>query len=490
MSLAHSLFPLTARTNESKHLELGGCDVTVLAEKFGTPLYIYDETTIRAQATRALNAFGSRWENVAVLYATKAHFAPFLARLYQELGLGLDVTSEGEIVIAQHAGFDSNKIYVHGNNKTPEEIRAALAADISHFVIDNLDEISILQETFHRNVSTISNDHETFHRNVSTISDDHETFHRNVSTISDDHETFHRNVSTLPVSLHAPPSTLHCLVRLSPNIDAHTHRYMTTGVADSKFGLGISNGMAEQAAREISRFSHLSLVGLHFHIGSQVFDTDALREALNAVLDVAADWRTKFDFDLQELNIGGGWGVAYNESQTTLDIETFAENTTRVLREGLRARGLNENLKLIVEPGRGLIARAGVAIYRVGAVKEIPNVRTYIAVDGGMGDNVRPALYGAHYCAFLANRFDENATREYAIAGRYCEQGDVLIERAHLPETRVGDLLAIPVAGAYQLPMSSNYNLIPRPAVVLVKDGNARLVRRRETLEDMLACDV
>ena len=435
-----ALFPLTARTNSSNHLELGGCDVVELAEKFGTPLYIFDEATIREQATRALNAFHSRWEDVVVLYATKAYFAPFLARLYQELGVGLDVTSEGEIVIAKHAGFDANKIYVHGNNKTPEEIRAALHANITHLVVDNLDEISKLSE--------------------------------------------------LASVVRPSSSVVHCLIRLSPNIDAHTHRYMTTGVADSKFGLGISNGMAERAAREILRHRNLQLVGLHFHIGSQVFDTDALREALHAVLDVAADWKAKFNFDLRELNLGGGWGVAYNETQTTLEMDAFAENTTRALREGLRARDLNEHLKLIVEPGRGLIARAGVAMYRVGSVKEIPGVRTYIAIDGGMGDNVRPALYGAHYRAFLANRFNQNSTREYAIAGRYCEQGDVLIENTRLPETHVGDLLAIPVAGAYQLPMASNYNLIPRPAVVLVNDGNARLVRRRETIQDMLACDV
>ncbi len=439
MSPASFLFPLSTRINATNHLELGGCDVVSLAEQFGTPLYVYDETTLREQATRALHAFRSRWNEVIVLYATKAYFAPFLAHLYRELGLGLDVTSEGEVVIARHAGFEPEKIYVHGNNKTPEEIRAALDSNITHFVVDNLDEISRLSHL---------------------------------------------------ASVHSPSATCHLLIRLSPNIDAHTHRYMTTGVADSKFGLGISNGMAERAAREILKHKNLKLVGLHFHIGSQVFDTDALREALNAVLEVAADWQAKFNFALRELNIGGGWGVAYNETQSTLDIETFAENTTNVLREGLRARGLNENLKLIVEPGRGLIARAGVALYRVGSVKEIPNVRNYVAIDGGMGDNVRPALYGAHYSAFLANRIHENPTREYAIAGRYCEQGDVLIERAPLPETRVGDLLAIPVAGAYQLPMASNYNLIPRPAVILVNDGNAKLVRRRETIEDMLACDI
>lgn len=459
MSLAETLFPLTARINAKNHLELGGCDSADLVEKFGTPLYVFDEATIRAQADCALRAFRSRWEHVIVLYATKAYFAPFLARLYHEIGLGLDVTSEGEIVIARSAGFDPNVIYVHGNNKTPEEIRAALAAGISHFVVDNLDELSRL--------STLWGGYQSS-------------------------EVSYRQGDLSPQSAVLIPhsSPLNLLIRLSPNIDAHTHRYMTTGVADSKFGLGISNGMAEQAARAISRYQDLKLVGLHFHIGSQVFDTDALREALTAVLDVAADWRAKYDFDFQELNIGGGWGVAYNESQTTLEVETFAENTTHVLRQGLRSRGLNQNLKLIVEPGRGLIARAGVALYRVGSVKDIPNVRSYVAIDGGIGDNVRPALYGARYSAFLANRMGDNLTREYAIAGRYCEQGDVLIERVTLPETRVADLLAIPVAGAYQLPMSSNYNLIPRPAVVLVNNGTARLVRRRETLEDMLACDL
>lgn len=434
-----NLFPHTARVNERHHLAIGGCDTYELAEQFGTPLYIYDETTLRAQASDALQLLRARWQDATLLYATKAFFAPFLARLYQEIGLGLDVTSEGEILIAQHARFNPQTIYVHGNNKTPAEIRAALSIGITHFVIDHLDEVALLSHLALR---------------------------------------------------HQPSAICNLLIRLSPNIDAHTHRYMTTGVADSKFGLGISNGMAERAAREIMRHPNLALVGLHFHIGSQVFDTDALREALNAVLDVAQSWRDAFGFDLRELNIGGGWGVAYNDTQTTLDTETFIGNTTRALREGLRARGLHENLKLIAEPGRALIARAGVALYRVGAVKEIPDVRSYVAVDGGMGDNVRPALYAAQYQAYLANRFDEAPTRVYAIAGRYCEQGDVLIEKTILPETRAEDLLAVPVAGAYQLPMASNYNLIPRPALVLVNNGHARLVRRRETLEDMLACDV
>jgi diaminopimelate decarboxylase len=434
-----TLFPLTAKIGTTQHLVIGGCDTVALAQQFGTPLYVFDAETIRVQAERASALLQKSWHDSLVLYATKAYFAPFLARIYDELGLGLDVTSEGEIVIAGAAGFDPSRIYVHGNNKTSEELGSAFTHGISHFVVDNLDEVTKLDSAA---------------------------------------AEFRGRV------------TARCLIRLSPNIDAHTHRYMTTGVADSKFGLGIQNGMAEQAARECVGSANLRLVGLHFHIGSQVFDADALREALNVVLDAAADWRHKFGFELQELNIGGGWGVAYNESQTSLDIENFLTHTTQSLCEGLKSRGLPETLKLLVEPGRGLIARSGVALYRVGSVKEIPNVRSYIAIDGGMGDNVRPALYGAQYSAFLANRMRDQATKEYAIAGRYCEQGDVLIERAELPETRIGDLVAVPVAGAYQLPMASNYNLIPRPAVVVVNDGVARLVRRRETIKDMLACDV
>jgi diaminopimelate decarboxylase len=290
----------------------------------------------------------------------------------------------------------------------------------------------------------------------------------------------------------APPYGIRpqILIRLAPNIDPHTHRYLTTGVADSKFGLRIQDGTAEAAARAILDADAFDLVGLHFHIGSQVFDIAALGAALETVLDAAADWHARFGFNFRELDIGGGWGVAYDETQTSLDIEAFAAHTTRTLRAGLHARGLNEHLKLLVEPGRGLIARAGVALYRIGVRKEIPGVRRYVAVDGGIGDNLRPALYGAHYQAYLANRMADAAVYDYTIAGRYCEQGDVLIESTPLPEPCIGDLVAIPVAGAYQLPMASNYNLIPRPAVVRVGDGAAQLVRRRETLQDLLAADV
>lgn len=441
-----TLLPFTAQVNHVHHLELGGCDVTDLAREFGTPLYVFDEITLREQAARVQEAFRAHWPETMVLYATKAYFAPFLARIFCELGLGLDVSSEAEMVIARRVGFEPARLYVHGNNKTAAEIRTALEMGITHFVIDNLQEISRL--------------------------------------------------SLLAASILPPSAVVQLLIRLAPNIDAHTHHYLTTGLAHSKFGLGIHNGAAERAMREIARCANLELVGLHVHIGSQVFAADAFGDALNVALDVAADWQRRLGFHLAELDLGGGWGVAYDEAQTSLDIEAFAANITRALRMGLEKHGLEKDVRLLVEPGRALVARAAVALYRVGAIKEIPvetphgAARTYVAVDGGMGDNIRPALYGARYGAFLANRFAQEATHEYAIVGRYCEQGDVLIATVRLPKVRVDDLVVVPMAGAYQLPMASNYNLVPRPAVVLVRDGRARLVRRRETIQDLLACDL
>lgn len=431
------LFPLTARTNAADHLEIGGFDLVDLAREYGTPVYVFDEVTLREQAVKACEAFRLRWSGSAVLYATKAYFSPFLARFYRDLGLGLDVTSEGELEIARRVGFPPDKIYLHGNNKTAAEIRAALAIGVNHFVVDNLDEISLIGAQ---------------------------------------------------ASNHNKSPRL--LLRLSPDIDPHTHRYLATGVANSKFGLAVDTGAVTSAYEEIRLYPALRLVGLHVHIGSQIFEADAIVRSLVRALDLAAEWRERFGFTLQELNLGGGWGVAYAVGQESVLVDALAQKVCETLRDGLAERHLPSSIRLVVEPGRALIARAGIALYRVGSVKRISAACTFAAIDGGMGDNIRPALYGAGYTARAANRFEAPPTRSYAIAGRYCEQGDVLIESVDLPELESGDLLAVPVSGAYQLPMASNYNLIPRPAVVLVKDGQAKLLRRRETIDDMLACDV
>lgn len=427
------VFPLTARVNADRHLEIGGCDVVALAQEFGTPLYLYDDEHLRARAREIRDAFQARWQNALILYATKAYFSPYLARIYKDAGLGIDVTSEGELEIARRVDFPRERIYLHGNNKTPAEIRAALALGVQQIIVDNLDEIEML--------------------------------------------------ARLAAELNAAPRVL---LRLAPAIDPHTHRYLATGVAESKFGLSIATGDALRAARLVTRHSpRLTLTGLHVHIGSQIFELDPYRDAVAAVLDFARELQREIGVELQELDLGGGWGVAYTEEQSTLAAESVADAIVSVL----ASHPLPHAPRLLFEPGRALIAQSAVALYTVGAVKQIAGVRTYVSVDGGMGDNVRPALYGARYTARVANRMDDATTTRVAIAGRYCEQGDILIEEVALPRVTAGDLIAIPGAGAYQIPMASNYNLIPRPAVLALRDGEPRLIRRRETIEDMLRCE-
>ena len=426
------LFPLTFRINEQNHLEIGGCDVVALANEFGTPLYVFDDAHLRVRAREIVQAFRTRWPNALPLYATKAYFSPYLARIYKDAGLGIEVTSEGELEIARRVDYPRDRIYLHGNNKTPAEIRSALAMGVDHIIVDNLDEIEPL--------------------------------------------------ARLAEELNVTPRVL---LRLAPAIDPHTHKYIATGVAESKFGLPLSTGDALQAARRVVLHApRLQLVGLHVHIGSQIFELEPYREAIQLMLDFARELQDAVGFKFQELDLGGGWGVAYTEERETLAWGSIADAViSQISRYGMR------DTKLLFEPGRALIAQSAVALYTVGSIKEITGVRTYVSVDGGMGDNIRPALYGAHYTARVANKMNDAATRHVAIAGRYCEQGDLLIEDVALAPVVPGDLIAIPCAGAYQIPMSSNYNLIPRPAVIAVRDGAARVIRRRETIDDVLRCE-
>jgi len=462
-----TIFPLTARVNAQAHLEIGGRDVVALAAEYGTPLYIFDEEHLRARAREIREAFRTRLPNALILYATKAYFSPWLARLLKEEQLGLDVTSEGELEIARRVDYPRDQIYLHGNNKTLAEIRAALAMGVDHIVVDNLDEIELL--------------------------------------------------ARIASEMNATPRVL---LRLAPGIDPHTHKYLATSVTESKFGLPLATGDALEAARRVTRHSPLlTLTGLHVHIGSQIFDLQPYRDAIRAVLDFAAELRDAIGFELQELDLGGGWGVSYDGTQASIAVETIAETIANEIKSRFKnnsdgshavetlgvgaqpANGesiTNNQLRILIEPGRTLIAQSAIALYTVGSVKEIAGVRTYVSVDGGMGDNIRPSLYGAKYTACVANkmypersrRMNDAPTQHVAIAGRYCEQGDILIEDVELPRVAAGDLIAIPVAGAYQIPMASNYNLIPRPAVIAIKNGAVRVVRRRETIDDMLACDV
>ena len=414
---------------------MGGCDVTGLAQEFGTPLYIFDEVTLREQCRAFLREFRSRYPSTQVVYASKAFFNSALALLFQEEGLGLDVVSGGELAAARRLEFSAERIYLHGNNKSAEELALALEYRIGAVVVDGLRELELLE----------------------------------------------RLASQRGVRQDI-------MLRLSPGVDPHTHAHTTTGILDSKFGIPIQTGQAAEAMEAALGSPHLNLVGLHFHLGSPIFELEPYQVAIQVVLAFAATFARR-GFRMQVFSPGGGFAIAYTRDQKPPAIGEYAHVITTALKDGCQRLGLPMP-HLVIEPGRAIVGPAGVALYTVGSIKEVPGVRTYVAVDGGMGDNIRPALYDAKYEALLANRMEEPAERPVTIAGKFCESGDILARDAPLPPVRPGDLIAMPAAGAYAPSMASNYNMAPRPAVVLVNGGQARLIRRRETLEDLLACDV
>ena len=369
------------------------------------------------------------------MYASKAYIGPALARLMAEEGLGLDVVSGGELAVAMAAGVPPEGVYLHGNNKSAQELADALDAGIGRVVVDNLHEIDLLERL-----------------------------------------AAERGV------------TQAVLLRVTPGIDPHTHAKTTTGIADSKFGLNIGNGQAAEALRRTLDCPHLELMGLHFHLGSPIFEVEPYVDAMAVTLEFAARYREE-GLELRELSPGGGFAIAYLRDQRAPSPSEYAAAIVAALHEGCERHGLPLP-SLTVEPGRSVVGPAGVALYTVGSIKDIPGVRTYAAVDGGMGDNIRPALYEARYEAVAAARMGEAERVEYTIAGKFCESGDILVERAALPELSPGDLIAMPAAGAYSPSMASNYNANPRPPIVLVKDGAARLIRRRETPADLMTTDI
>lgn len=432
------VLPATAQVNQQGHLILGGCDLVELAERFGTPLYVYDQEqilrTARAYRDTLHAALGP---DALVCYASKAYSAPWLLKLLAIEGLGLDVVSGGELAVAQAAGFPMDRVYFHGNNKSLEEIEQALDAGVARFVVDNLDEIERLAGAAER-----------------------------------------RGVRQK------------ILLRVTPGIDAHTHEHIKTGVLDTKFGLSIGTGAAAEGVKAALARPALDLVGLHVHIGSQIFDLEPYTEAVARVFRFAAQMRDQHGLDLREMSPGGGFGMRYLPEH---DPPTTAEATAalaRAVKLAAAASGFERTPAVTIEPGRSIVGPAAVALYRVGSVKSIPGVRTYVAVDGGMADNIRPTAYGAEYSAVLANRAADARDSTVAVAGKYCESGDVLIRATQLPRPRVGDLVAVPGSGAYHLAMASNYNMALRPAVVVVADGQARLVRRRETPDDLLRAEI
>jgi diaminopimelate decarboxylase len=417
-----AVYPAGSRVNGEGHLEIAGCDVVELAAELGTPAYVYAEDDMRARARAYREAFERRSDDFEVLFASKAFPCTAAYRLFAEEGLSVDVASGGELHMALRAGFDPARIHMHGNNKSDEEILFAARAGVGHLIVDSFDEIERCERL-----------------------------------------------------LDAPQKVL---IRVTPGIKPSTHDYVQTGQLDSKFGFGLEDGLAARAIERVLASDVLDLVGLHAHIGSQIFELEPYRLAIQALGDLSGEW-------CRVVNVGGGLGIAYTAADEPPSIDSYVEVKVRGV-----AEVFGDGVRILVEPGRSLVGNAGVTVYRVGTVKEIPGIRTYVAVDGGMSDNMRPMLYGSRYEALIADRAGDAPDTAATIAGMHCESGDVLVRDAMLAAPAPGDVLVTPATGAYGYAMASNYNGVARPPVVFCRDGEARVVVRRETYEDLTSRDV
>ncbi len=426
--LARHLLPDTAAVDAAGRLSIGGLDVVGLAEQYGTPVFLYDEEHLRARCTEAVVAFGA-----SVAYASKAFLCRAMARLAVEEGMSIDVASGGELYVARSAGVSGDRIVAHGNNKSDDELAAVLALEGARLVVDSADEIARIERLLATGCAR-------------------------------------RRSSPLPV-----------LVRVTPGVEAHTHAFVRTGQEDSKFGFSLASGAADAALTALRRLDGVEVIGVHAHIGSQIFALEAFAEEVAALAPLVERHA------LAELCVGGGLGVAYLNDERAPSITEWAT----ALRGACAEAGVPPSVTVTAEPGRSIVAAAAVTCYRIGTVKRLEGIRTYVAVDGGMSDNPRPVLYGSGYEAFLPARTDAARPEAARVVGKHCESGDVLVADACLPAGfAVGDVLATPVTGAYGYSMASNYNRLPRPAVVFVRDGRAALVCRRETREDLVSLEV
>ncbi len=424
-------------TNEKGHLTIGGIDSVELAQKYGTPLYVLDENCIREQCRAYMNAARTYFGADALpLYASKALCFTEMYRIAADEGMGVDCVSGGELYTAKKAGFPAERIYFHGNNKTDRDISDAMDMSVGTIVVDNQDELyAVSIEAVRRGI------------------------------------------------------TQRILLRITPGIDPHTHKAIVTGNVDSKFGSAIATGQAMDIVKKAIAADGVNLVGLHCHIGSQIFDIEPFSDAARIMTRFIAQIKNECSYELSELNLGGGLGVKYTKYDRDID---YAESI-KGISEIVRSLCLESRIKLprvILEPGRSLVAASGATLYTVGSVKEIPEFRNYISVDGGMPDNPRYALYQSQYTALIANKATEPADYRATLAGRCCESGDLLGENMEIQHARRGDILAVLVTGAYNYSMASNYNRLPRPPVVMVKDGQDRLAVRRETYEDIVRNDI
>lgn len=426
----------TQSINDLGVLQIGQVDTVELAKIYGTPLFVYDTSLIRQRARAFIQTFKKANVKAEVAYASKAFSSIAMYQLAAEEKLSLDVVSGGELFTAIRAGFPVERIHFHGNNKSDEEIMFAITSKIGCIVVDNFHEIDRLK--------AIASE---------------------------------QNVE------------VRILLRVTPGIEAHTHDYITTGQADSKFGFDLMNGQADQAFQSVKDHSSIHLLGMHCHIGSQIFDTVAFSLAAKKLMNKMKDWHQKDDFICEVLNLGGGFGIRYTEEDDPLEPSVYVEDMIKTIRDELNKVDYPMP-EIWIEPGRSLVGDAGTTLYTIGSQKEIPSTRTYLAVDGGMSDNIRPALYQAKYDAAIANNMLSTADTTYTIAGKCCESGDKLIEEINLPKANAGDYLAVFCTGAYGYSMASNYNRLAKPAVVFVENGNHRLVIKRESLEDLIRLDV
>ena len=424
-------------TNEKGHLTIGGCDTVELAKEYGTPLYVLDETTIRNTIRSYVSSFKKFYDgNGMPLYASKALSCKELCRIAKEENIGLDVVSGGEIYTALQAGFPMEKVHFHGNNKTENEIRFALKSKVGKFVVDNLYELELL------------------------------------------------NKIAGEMNVKADIS-----FRIKPGVDAHTHNFIRTGQIDSKFGFALETGEAFEAVKEALKLDNVCLKELHCHIGSQIFDIEPFVTAAEIMIDFMAKIKSELGAVISELNLGGGFGIMYTSDDEPVPYENYMDKVSVAVKAKCAEHGLPVPF-IYIEPGRSVVGEAGITLYTVGGKKKIPNVRTYVSIDGGMTDNIRYALYQSAYTVVNASKADKPADEVVTIAGKCCESGDLVQEHTKVADVQVGDILAVLSTGAYNYSMASNYNRIPRPAIVMVKDGKSRVIVKRESYEDIVRNDV
>ncbi|MCZ0701816.1 diaminopimelate decarboxylase [Natronobacillus azotifigens] len=422
--------------NEKGHLTVGGVDTTYLADKYSTPLFVYDVTKIRENARAFVETFASLGVKAQVAYASKAFSSIAMLQVAKQENLSLDVVSQGELYTALQAEFPVEKIHLHGNNKNREELEMAIQHNIGCIVIDNFHEIDLLTDIL---------------------------------------ANYEKEVDVL--------------LRVTPGIEAHTHDYILTGNEDSKFGFDIANGQAEKAFRLLNQKDRIHLKGLHCHIGSQIFETDGFIMAIRRLFDTLADWKRKYQFEANVLNLGGGFGIRYTNEDDPLPLNEYVRALVTEIKKQVTIHQMDVP-EIWIEPGRAIVGNTAVTLYSVGSKKEIPEVRNYIAVDGGMTDNIRPALYQAKYDAILANKADQPNTYTTSVAGKCCESGDMLMWDLLLPSVESGDILAVFSTGAYGYSMSSHYNRFPKAAVVFIENDKDTLVIRRETYQDLVRNDL